>query len=291
VHAGLLRWVLSRLRRAAGALLGFRVLLEEPPGEGWLDGGPLLLLARHAGPGDSFALVELLLSRYQRTPRIVLKDTLRWDPGVDVILSRLGACFLPPSAGAGEALPERLAGMAAGLRGSDAMLIFPEGGNWTPHRYQRAIDRLRRRGHHDRQAAADAELNPHVLPPRPAGVLAILAARPDVGIVVIAHTGLDYLVTPGQLWQALPLRDRPMTVRWWYVPPGTVPHDQAAQYRWLRVQWTLVDSWIGARKAQSGAPDAVELTGRGPAVGEVADGEAGTWEEHGQDDPVLDVPG
>jgi hypothetical protein len=31
--------------------------------------------------------------------------------------------------------------------------------------------------------------NPHVLPPRPAGVLACLAARPDLDVVVVAHTG------------------------------------------------------------------------------------------------------
>jgi hypothetical protein len=112
------------------------------------------------------------------------------------------------------------------------------------------VARLRRRAH--RQAAADAEQNPHVLPPRPAGVLACLAARPGLGVVVIAHTGLDDLVSPGMVWQALPLRDRPMTVRWWYVPPGSIPAGQDRQYQWLRLQWALVDSWIGARKAQAG---------------------------------------
>jgi 1-acyl-sn-glycerol-3-phosphate acyltransferase len=279
VHTGMLRWVLSRLRRAAGPLLGFRVELEEPPGGDRPVAGPLLLLARHAGPGDSFTLVELLLSRYHRTPRIVLKETLQWDPGLDVILNRLGACFLPPHADAGqEGLSARLAAVAAGLHGSDAMLLFPEGRNWTPGRYQRALARLRRRAYP--QAAADAAQNPHVLPPRPAGVLAVLAARPDVGVVVIAHTGLDDLVTPGQVWQALPLHERPMTVRWWYVPPGTVPRRREEQYQWLRVQWALVDSWIGARKAQSGLPhvpsrlaDAID-----PSTADVA----------GQDDPEAD---
>ena len=303
-HTALLRWVLSRLRRAAGPLLGFRVLLEEPPGAVRMDPGPLLILARHAGPGDSFTLVDLLLSRYHRTPRIVLKDTLQWDPGLDVILNRLGACFLPPSAGAGEALPERLADLARDLHSGDAMLIFPEGGNWTPHRYQRAIARLRRRAYRpgaasrraavDRQAAADAEQNPNVLPPHPGGVLAALTARPDLGIVVIAHTGLDDLVTPGQVWQALPLHERPMTIRWWYVPPGTVPSDPAGQYQWLRVQWALVDSWIGARKAQSGLTDvAAELAAAEPmAVADPIPGSPVGGEEPSPDgDPLLDTPG
>jgi 1-acyl-sn-glycerol-3-phosphate acyltransferase len=302
-HAALLRGVLGRLRRAAGPLLGFRVLLEEPPGGDRLDSGPLLLLARHAGPGDSFTLVDLLLSRYHRTPRIVLKQFLQWDPGLDVILNRLGACFLAPG-GVGHELTARLADLARDLHSGDAMLIFPEGGNWTPHRYQRAIARLRRRAYRpgaasrraavDRQAAADAEQNPNVLPPHPGGVLAALTARPDLGIVVIAHTGLDDLVTPGQVWQALPLHERPMTIRWWYVPPGTVPADPAGQYQWLRVQWALVDSWIGARKAQSGlAAAAAELAAAEPVA--VADPipeiPVGGEEPSPDGDPLLDTPG
>jgi 1-acyl-sn-glycerol-3-phosphate acyltransferase len=272
-HAGLLRWALSTLRSASRPLLGFSVRLEEPPGIARLSDGPLLVLARHAGPGDSFALVDLLLSRYQRRPRIVLKDTLQWDPGLDVLLNRLSSRFLPAAGGAGEDLPERLAELARGLRGSDAMLIFPEGRNWTPRRYQRALTRLRRR--RQRQAASDAAENPNVLPPRPGGVLACLAARPDLDVVVIAHTGLDDLVTPGLLWRALPLSGRPMTVRWWHEPAQAVPADPAEQYQWLRVQWALVDSWIDARKARSGMPD-----------------QPGRPEQEGQEpDPLLGAPG
>jgi 1-acyl-sn-glycerol-3-phosphate acyltransferase len=319
-HTRLLRRVLGRLRRASGPLLGFRVDLEEPPGADRLDPGPLLLLARHAGPGDSFTLVDLLLSRYHRTPRIVLKETLQWDPGLDVILNRLGACFLPPHAGGGEALTGRLADLARDLHAGDAMLIFPEGRNWTPGRYQRALARLRRRAYRagaagrlgaggrlgaaarraavDRQAVVDAEQNPHVLPPRPGGVLAALAARPELGIVVIAHTGLDDLVTPAQVWDALPLYGRPMTIRWWYVPPGTVPHDPAEQYQWLRVQWALVDSWIGARKAQSGLPDPAPALAAAQAVPEpepgpvLAPAEPVSGEEPSPEGgPVLDGAG
>jgi 1-acyl-sn-glycerol-3-phosphate acyltransferase len=304
VHTALLRWVLSRLRRAAGPLLGFRVLLEEPPDANRLDSGPLLLLARHAGPGDSFTLVDLLLSRYHRTPRIVLKESLQWDPGLDVILNRLGACFLPP-AGGSPALTARLADLARDLHSGDAMLIFPEGRNWTPRRYQRAIARLRRRAYRpgaaasrraavDRQAALDAEQNPNVLPPQPGGVLAALAARPDLGIVVIAHTGLDDLVTVGEVWEALPLYERPMTIRWWHVPPGTVPSDPTGQYQWLRVQWALVDSWIGARKAQSGlAVAAAALAAAAPAAAaDPVPRNTVSGEEPSPDgDPLLDTPG
>jgi 1-acyl-sn-glycerol-3-phosphate acyltransferase len=285
-HAGLLRWALATLMSAATPLLGFSLRLEEPPDAARLsDDGPVLVLARHAGPGDSFTLVELLLSRYHRIPRIVLKETLQWDPGLDVLLNRLSACFLPTRSAAGEDLPGRLAELAATLHGHDAMLIFPEGRNWTPRRYLRALARLRRQGLRRRalrQAAADAADNPNVLPPRPAGVLACLAARPDLDVVVIAHTGLEDLVNPALVWRALPLGDRPMTVRWWYEAARTIPASPDDQYQWLRIQWSIVDSWIGARKAQQGEPGQVPSPGVAAADADPDDRDV---------DPLLGTPG
>jgi len=246
-HARLLRWALSLVLAAARSLFGFRVELEEPPDADQLRDRPLLVLARHGGPGDLFTLVEMLLTRYRRQPRIVMKESLQWDPGLDVMLTRLRSCFLPSRSGAGEDLPAQLAEVAGDLSGRDAMLIFPEGGNWTPRRHRRTVAHLRRSGR--RAAAAAADRNPHVLPPRPAGVLACLAARPDLDVVVVAHTGLDDLVSPAQIWRAIPLTARPMTVRWWHEPAAGIPADPDDRFQWLQVQWTILDSWIGARKA------------------------------------------
>jgi hypothetical protein len=72
-HERMLRRVLVLLIAAARPLLGFRVQVEESPVRDKLAGRPLLVLARHGGPGDSFAIAELLLSRYGRRPVIVLK--------------------------------------------------------------------------------------------------------------------------------------------------------------------------------------------------------------------------
>jgi 1-acyl-sn-glycerol-3-phosphate acyltransferase len=278
-HAGVLRWALGVLRSAAGPLLGFRVTVQEPPGAARLGAAPLLVLARHAGPGDSFTLVELLLSRYRRRPRIVLKEILQWDPGLDVVLNRLGACFLPRRPGPGEDLAGRLAELARSLSGSDAMLIFPEGGNWTPVRYRLAIARLRRLAL--RQAAALAASQPNVLPPRPAGVLASLAARPDLDVVVVAHTGLDDLASPAQVWRALPLAGRPMTIRWWYESARALPADPAGQLGWLQRQWAMVDSWIETHKVRPAEPD---LPRPGPDF-------PGPGREDDDPDPLLETPG
>jgi len=244
-HQKLLRRGLSMLVGAARPLLGFTVEVQEPPDQELIAGSPLLVLARHGGPGDSFALVHLLMSRYQRRPAIVLREELRWDPGLDVILGRLPSCFIRQ--GDSARMASRLTDLARGLDSDDAILLFPEGSNWTPVRHRRAIVRLIRAGR--RQAAADAESNPNVLPPRPSGVLACLAGRTDLGVAIVAHTGLEDLVSPATVWRALPVTGRPMTVRWWYEPAGTVPDTDKDRREWLRLQWAIVDSWIDARKA------------------------------------------
>jgi 1-acyl-sn-glycerol-3-phosphate acyltransferase len=267
-HEHLLRRVLALLIAAAGPLLGFRVQVEELPARERLDGRPLLVLARHGGPGDSFAIAELLLSRYRRRPVIVLKEILRWDPGLDLLLGRMPSCFLP-ARGAGHDLPGLVAERAAGLTETDALLIFPEGGNWTPRRHLRALDRLRALGRP--AAAARAAANRHVLPPRPAGVLACLSVRPDLEVVIAAHTGLDDLTSPALIWRALPVR-RPMVMRWWHFPESSRPAADRLQ-SWLDLQWAFVDSWIDARKARRGAPAAVD--GSPPAPQSAADAAAG----------------
>jgi 1-acyl-sn-glycerol-3-phosphate acyltransferase len=244
-HQRLLSRALTRLVVAARPLLGFSVEVQEPPDRDLIAGRPLLVLARHGGPGDSFALVQLLMSRYQRCPAIVLKEALRWDPGLDVLLGRLPSCFI--RRGDGARMARSLTDLARNMHNDDAILLFPEGGNWTPGRHRRAIARLRRAGR--RQAAADAESNPNVLPPRTSGVLACLQARSDLGVAVVAHTGLEDLVSPATVWRALPVTGRPMTVRWWYEPAATLPDSDDGRREWLRLQWAIVDSWIDARKA------------------------------------------
>jgi 1-acyl-sn-glycerol-3-phosphate acyltransferase len=248
-HAALLRRALAMLVAAARPLLGFRVDVEELPARASLAGSPVLVLARHGGPGDSFAIAELLLSHLQRRPVIVLKQVLRWDPGLDVVLSRMPSCFLPPRGG-GHDLAASIGAAARSAGDQDAILLFPEGGNWTPKRYRNALARLWVRGR--RTAAARAAANPHVLPPQPAGVLACLAARPDLEVVLVAHTGLEDLVTAGDIWRALPLTERPMVTRWWHLPQAGLPDDPALRQDWLDVQWAIVDSWIDARKAAGG---------------------------------------
>ena len=244
-HAELLGRALDQLMAAARRLFGYEVALvgKELRIE---HHHPLVVLARHAGPGDSFTLVHVLVNTYRRVPRVVLKQALQWDPGLDVVLTRLDCCFLPSTSGAGEDRAAAIAEIVRSLVPGDALLLFPEGGNWTPRRHRRSVINLRRAGHVRRARQASART--HVLPPRPGGTVAALTARADTDVLVVAHAGLDTLVNPGQMWSALPLTDRPMRIRAWLWPAAEVPREEVTITSWLDDQWANVDQWVSTEQ-------------------------------------------
>jgi 1-acyl-sn-glycerol-3-phosphate acyltransferase len=247
-HYAVLRVLLVVVVGSARALFGLRIVDDEV---GWSpldDGTPgsenaMLVLSRHAGPGDSLLLVHTLLGRdHDRRPRVVLKDLLQLDPVLDVYLNRLPNAFL--TAGADDSR-ERVARLAADLGDEDALLLFPEGGNFTEGRRRRAIDRLRSKGKAGQ--AAQAERMRHVLPPRSGGVAAALAAAPHADVVLVAHTGLEHLSTPADLWAGLPM-DSTVRMRWWFVPAADVPRgDPDELERWLYARWAELDAWVARR--------------------------------------------
>jgi len=256
-HYALTGWCLSVLFWQVRWTLRLRITVAGPDPDVAAPGRPELVLCRHAGPGDSFILIHALVNWYRREPRIVLKDTLQWDPAVDVLLNRLPNQFLAPErrrhrdSSAARTIGE----LAAGLDENDAMVIFPEGGNFTPRRRLAAIARLRSRGLAD--AARRAEQLRHVMAPRPGGVLAALAAAPTAGVIFVAHTGLERLVTVADVWRELPM-DKELTMRFWSVPPDQVPAGRQERIEWLYEWWRRIDDWIDthrpAPRPRPGAP-------------------------------------
>ncbi|HYN95024.1 MAG TPA: 1-acyl-sn-glycerol-3-phosphate acyltransferase [Pilimelia sp.] len=204
-------------------------------------GRPELVLCRHAGPGDSFILIHALVNWFAREPRIVLKDTLQWDPAVDVLLNRLPNRFIAPGTAPRDHLESQVGALAAGLDHNDAFVIFPEGGNFTPQRRRRAIERLHGLGLH--AMAVRAERMRNVLAPRPGGVLAALDAAPDAGVIFVAHTGLDRMLTVADVWRELPM-DKRIVMRFWSVPPEEVPAGRQERIEWLYDWWSRIDRWI-----------------------------------------------
>ena len=228
--------------RAATRVLGLRVEVEGPDPDAYL-GRPLLVFCRHAGPGDSFLLLHALVNWYAREPRIVLNDTLQWDPAIDVVLNRLPNRFLS-TGGAVRRAPDRRAGDRA--RRQRRVRDLPRGRQLhrTPAgRRHRAVagPRSRRggpaRGGDAPRAAAAARRR-----------AAALTAAPEADVVLVAHTGLDHLFTVADVWRELPL-DTVVRMRWWRVPAGDVPPGFDAQVHWLYTWWEQIDAWVDAARA------------------------------------------
>ena len=240
IHYDLVQGTMWVFFREARRVLRLRIETEGPAPDAH-PGRPILVCCRHAGPGDSFVLIHTLMAWYAREPRVVLKDTLAWDPAISVLLTRIPARFITPDPGRGEDLESQIADLATGLDENDAFVIFPEGGNFTPRRRQRAIDRLRKLGME--RMARRAERMVHVIAPRPGGLLAALDAAPDADVVLVAHTGLDHLTSVGDIWRELPM-DKRIIMRWWQVPRSEIPDERDARIDWLYGWWEQIDLWI-----------------------------------------------
>jgi 1-acyl-sn-glycerol-3-phosphate acyltransferase len=268
-HYALMRWFLRTLFDVATHAFRLRIEIEEPeltPEEARARlTRPVIVLSRHAGPGDSFLLIHHLLSRYQRKPRIVMKAALQFDPGLDVVINRLPNAFVPPRRGPDRGLSGRGRGphdqhrsdhgapgpgnlvvkeierLASGLGPTGALVIFPEGGNFTPRRRLRAIRLLEER--RLAEEAAKARAMEHLLPPKPNGALAAIAAAPTADVIFVAHTGLEHVITIGDVWRALPM-EQVLKARWWRVPAAQIPSGREAQVDWLYEWWARIDRWI-----------------------------------------------
>ncbi|HJT99876.1 MAG TPA: 1-acyl-sn-glycerol-3-phosphate acyltransferase [Actinomycetes bacterium] len=248
-HYALMRWWLGVVFRVATRTFRVRIEIEEPE----LTAAeararltrPVIVLSRHAGPGDSFLLVHHLLGRYRRKPRIVMKAALQFDPGLDVVINRLPNAFVPPHRGPGNLVVKEIERLAAGLGPTGALVIFPEGGNFTPRRRLRAIRLLEER--RLAEEAAKARAMEHLLPPKPNGALAAIAAAPTADVIFVAHTGLEHVITIGDVWRALPM-EQVLKARWWRVPAAEVPEGREAQVDWLYEWWARIDLWIAEHR-------------------------------------------
>lgn len=210
-------------------------------------GTPLVVASRHGGPGDSIVIMQVLLTQLSREPRIVLKDTIQWDPALDVLLSRVPARFITPTgfarkpAGGGSVVEQEIGSLADGLDENDALVIFPEGGQVTDKRRLSRTKRLFEQGH--LTLAQRAAQFRHVMPPQPRGLFAALESAPNADVVFLGHTGLDKFTTIKDIWRQLPM-DKELTMRAWRVPRNEIPTVRDEQATWLFNWFEEIDRWI-----------------------------------------------
>ena len=252
-HYRLFGWMLRRV--VASAKFTFKVKTV-PEGEiprtfGEGRSRPILILSRHAGPGDSLLVMDGLYNRFGRQPRIVLKEFLQWDPAIDIMLNRLPSAFVPATGKAGNPVIEAIEAMTASMDANDAFVIFPEGGNYTIKRHLRAIQKLKEIGRPD--LAERAESLKNTLPPKPKGVMTALAAAPGkTDVFFIGHSGLETLVSFGDIWRGMPMGTQ-VAIKAWYFPAERIPPPEE-QETWLYDIWGEIDSWITEKLSDTAEP-------------------------------------
>ena len=234
----LMREFLGKAYAAARRILDVEVLVEQPSTRPDQVSGdkPVIVLSRHCGPGDSVLVAWLLAVYYRLRIRIVLKAVLRCEPALDLAGDLNCLCFLN---GRTERACGQIRDAAASLSGGQALLLFPEGGNFTWARWRRAIIRLRESGR--LREARRAWRQSHTLPPHTRGTAAALAGAPHANVMVLTHNGFcpDGRSRP---WWRLPIH-RQLVVRTALIPAARLPSpDQLGA--WLEETWAQVDAWV-----------------------------------------------
>jgi len=235
-------WWAASLLQWANRLLGVDF---EPVDLSKLPSGSFILLSRHASMVDAVLPIVLICGHLKRYAHYVLKDELLWDPVINIFGTRLGNQFVARGQRTDADL-DGIARMADGALPHSALVIFPEGTYATARNRSRVLESLRRKvgsGELESDVVAYAEKLDHLLPPKPAGTLALMAHRPDADIVVLGHVGLENMADLSGLRRQLPLRN-PIAIRYWVHPRNDLPVDPEALETWLRRRWIDLDHWI-----------------------------------------------
>ncbi|MGB7796514.1 MAG: 1-acyl-sn-glycerol-3-phosphate acyltransferase [Pseudonocardiaceae bacterium] len=243
----LLREVLIRAYRAIWRVLDVRAALEAGSAtrEQLATCQGLVVLARHCGPGDTLFIAWLLVVQYQLRLRVVLKTVLRLEPTLDLAGDHLPLCFIGHNRRRARG---RIHAVAASMSTGDALLLFPEGGNFSRPRWLHAMAALSSHTGYDK--ARRARGRTYTLPPHLGGVLAALTGAPTADVLVVAHSGFarDGRDRP---WWRLPVH-RTLVIRTVLAPSATIPREPAALSTWLDTAWSEVDAWVHRHVAPPG---------------------------------------
>lgn len=204
--------------------------------------GPVVVLVRHTSIIDTLVPSVLLTQRHGLKLRFILKRELLADPCMDIAGTRLPNHFVARGGHDTEGDLAAIRALAAGMGSlsDEGVLIYPEGTRFSATKHARAWADVATRNPH---LACDAAEMAHVLPPKPAGVGALLDGAPDADVVVLGHTGLEGFGRIGDIWSGAQL-GRTVRVKVWRVPRAEIPQATHERTRWLYAQWRTLNAWV-----------------------------------------------
>lgn len=200
--------------------------------------GPILLLSRHASMIDTMLPGRFVVRPHGIKLRYVLKKELLVDPALDIGGNRLPNHFIDRS-GQSETELAALRSLARSLPADEGVLIYPEG---TRYSEKKRVEYSQRWAAVGGALGEIASRYRRVLPPRPAGTLALLDVT-SADVVVLAHRGLEGFATVSDMWTG-GLVGGVVELCFWRVPRDRIPEDAEARTEWLFRLWGEIDSWV-----------------------------------------------
>lgn len=202
--------------------------------------GNTILIGRHRSVFDA-VLPSALLSKKGILPLYTLKDELQWDPNLDIVGHRMGHVFVTRGSKGAEASLEPIRELASRIDDASTGVIFPEGTFFSEKRLARSLKAIERR---NPKHLAQAQQLRHLLPPRPAGTLAMLEAAPNADVIMLGHVGVEPFDGLGHIVENLGDPRRRLRIKAWRYPRSTIPTDPDEQTNWLFERWIEMDEWI-----------------------------------------------
>lgn len=212
--------------------------------------GNAIVISRHRSLFDA-VYPGMLLGSQGLTALYTLKEELRWEPNIDIVGHRMRHVFVTRDPSDLEAELEPIRDLAGRIDEQSVAVIFPEGTFFSPERQKRALKAIRAR---DPQHLNSAERLGYLLPPRPAGTLALLDGAPNADLIMLGHVGFEPFGTLREILGNVGA-EHSIVVRVWRFARDTIPLEPAAQIDWLYQRWAEMDDWIASHHPLRGHED------------------------------------
>lgn len=227
-------------RNVVGCLSALVGLQFEVSGTENVGDGPFVLLARHVSLADAVMSSWVVGSLMKKNPRYVLKNELKMDPCLDIFGHRLPNYFINRSSDDVAAELHGIQQMASHLNVDDVAVIFPEGSRANDAKRNGRLAALA-----ERSSPRHARLQQlrYLLPPKPAGVSALLQSVPAAHVITLAHCGLEGLDSFGAILRNFGRQVVKVRVTLTKHDRGSIPHGDAF-VAWLDDQWVKMDQLV-----------------------------------------------
>ncbi len=239
-----LTWPVQRLytrmhMAAASRLFGLRFRTEGD--DLGAEGGPVVVLVRHASLVDTLVPGVFLANRHHLKLRYVLKRELLLDPCLDVAGHWLPNHFVRRDGSHSDQEIQAVGALKRGIGSDEGVLIYPEGTRFSAQKRRVTLERLR----DDPALHGRASRLRHLLPIRPGGVLALLEQPPVCDVLLLGHHGLEGLTTLREIANGS-LVGRTIHVKLWRARAADIPSSPEARLDWLSDHWQTVDDWLAS---------------------------------------------